>query len=96
MEINSILKKLHIDKTGKYEDQFFIIELEDSDEYSRVYTKLNDNAVNTEYPNFGTNTVNTTIKATHYFEIDDDNKTYNIFLIADFENDNYYLKIGEK
>jgi hypothetical protein len=61
-----------------------------------MYTKLSKKAINTEYPSFGTNTNNNTIKITNYFEIEEDNITYNIFLIADFDNDLYYIKIGER
>lgn len=95
-EINKILKKLDIDTTGIYDNHFYIITLEDSDEYAKMYTKLSENAINTEYPNFGTNTNNTTVKVTNYFELDIDSTTYNLFLIANFEEDKYYLKIAEK
>ena len=59
-----------------------------------MYTKLSRNAINTEYPTFGTNTNNTTVKVTNYFELEEDNILYNLFLIADFNRDKYYLKIG--
>lgn len=95
-DIRSILNKLELKDTGKYQNNFYIITLENSDDYARAYTKLDKNAVNTEYPNFGTNTNNTTVKITNYFELEDDNKTYNIFLIADFYKDEYFIKIGEK
>ena len=61
-----------------------------------MYTKLSDNAINTEFPAFGKNTNNSTVKVTNYFEIEEDGVEYNLFLIADFDNDKYYLKIGEK
>jgi len=96
IDTGAILKKLGLNKKGHYDNQFYIIPLDNSDEYAKVYTLLNKNAVNTEYPNFGTNTNNSVVKITNYFEIDEDNVTYNIFLIADFDNDNYYIKIGEK
>ena len=35
-------------------------------------------------------------KIVNYFEIEEDEITYNIFLFADFKNDKYYVKIGEK
>jgi hypothetical protein len=92
--VKNILTRLDIDKTGKYDNHFYIIDLEDSDEYAKVYSKLNRNAVNTEYPTFGTNTNNSTIKITNYFEIEEDNLKYLLFLIADFDKDAYYLKIG--
>jgi hypothetical protein len=92
--IKNILDRLEIDATGKYDNRFYIIDIEDSDEYAKMYTKLSRNAINTEYPTFGTNTNNTTVKVTNYFELEEDNILYNLFLIADFDRDKYYLKIG--
>lgn len=92
--VKNILARLDIDKTGKYENHFYIIDLEDSDEYAKTYSKLNRNAINTEYPTFGTNSNNSTIKITNYFEVEEDNLKYLLFLIADFDKDTYYLKIG--
>ena len=92
--VKNILTRLDIDKTGKYDNHFYIIDLEDSDEYAKVYSKLNRNAINTEYPTFGINSNNSTIKITNYFEVEEDNLKYLLFLIADFDKDTYYLKIG--
>ena len=92
--INNILSRLGIEKTGKYDNHFYIIPIEDSNEYARMYTKLEKNAINTEYPTFGTNTSNSTVKITNYFELEEDNDKYLLFLIADFDKDEYYLKIG--
>ena len=92
--IQNILNRLEITETGKYDNQFYIIDIENSDEYAKMYTKLSKNAINTEFPTFGTNTNDSTVKVTNYFELDEDNDTYNIFLIADFDKDKYYLKIG--
>lgn len=92
--IKNILARLEIDATGKYDNRFYVIDFEDSDEYARMYTKLSKNAINTEFPTFGTNTNNTTVKVTNYFELEEDNILYNLFLIADFDKDRYYLKIG--
>jgi hypothetical protein len=94
-DIKNILARLEIDSTGTYENKFYIIPIENSDEYAKVYTKLNKNAISTEYPTFGTNTNNATVKITNYFELEEDNNTYLLFLIADFQNDKYYLKIGD-
>lgn len=94
-EIKNILTRLEIDATGRYENHFYIVPIEDSDEYARVYTKLSKNAIDTEYPTFGTNTNDATVKITNYFELEEDNEKYLLFLIADFQNDTYYLKIGD-
>lgn len=94
--IETLLNKLNIEAEGRYDNQFYVINLDNSNEYAKMYTKLSKNAINTEYPSFGTNTNNNTIKITNYFEIEENNITYNIFLIADFNKDLYYVKIGEK
>lgn len=92
--VQNILNRLEIEDTGRYDNHFYIIDLENSDKYAKMYTKLTKNAINTEYPTFGTNTSDSTVKITNYFEIEEDNDTYRIFLIADFDNDKYYLKLG--
>lgn len=94
--MKDMLKTLGLPTTGKYENKFYVIPLEDSDDYARMYTLLSKNAVNTEFPTFEQNTNNSTTKITNYFEFDFDNITYNIFLFANFDEDKYYLKIGEK
>ena len=94
--IKDILVKLDLEATGTYEGSFYVIPLQDSNEYARMYTKLTKNAVNTEYPSFTTNTTMATTKITNYFELDVDDMPYNIFLIADFQNDKYSIRIGEK
>ena len=93
--IQKILDRLELEETGTYDNGFYVITFSDSNEYARAYTKLSKNAINTEFPNFGTNTNDTTVKITNYFELDEDNKTYLLFLIADFDNDTYTLRIGE-
>lgn len=92
--IRNILSRLEIENSGTYDNRFYVINIDNSDEYAKMYTKLSRNAINTEFPTFGTNTNNTTIKVTNYFELEEDSTTYNLFLIADFANDKYYLKIG--
>jgi hypothetical protein len=92
--IKKILSRLEISEDGRYDNRFYIIDIPDSDEYAKMYTKLSKNAINTEFPTFGTNSNNSTVKVTNYFELDEENDTFNIFLIADFDKDKYYLKIG--
>jgi hypothetical protein len=94
--IKTLLARLEIEDRGRYDNQFYVINLENSNEYAKMYTKLSKKAINTEYPTFGTNTNNNTIKITNYFELEEDNITYNIFLIADFDADLYVVKIGER
>ena len=94
--VKKILTRLGIEDTGVYDNSFYVIHLTDSDEYARVYTKLDKNAINTEYPEFTSNSSNSTVKVLNYFEIEESETVYNLFLFADFKNDKYYLKIGEK
>lgn len=91
--IKKILNKLDITETGEYKNHFYIINIEDSDQYAKMYTKLSKKAINTENPGFEVNTNNTTTKITNYFELDLDGNTYMLFLIANFLDDKYYLKI---
>lgn len=91
-----VFDKLQLDKTGYYDNSFYVIDLDNSNEYAKMYTLLSKNAINTEYPNFEVNTNKTTVGTTNYFELTIDNTDYDIFLLADFKNDRYYVKIGEK
>lgn len=91
-----VFDELQLDKTGHYDDGFYVVNLEDSNEYAKMYTLLSKNAINTEYPNFEVNTNKTTVGTTNYFELTVDDIDYDIFLFADFQNDKYYVKIGEK
>lgn len=95
-DIKGILTKLKINKSGRYENHFYVIPLENSDEYAKFYTLLEENAINTEYPNFAVNSSNNTKGVTTYFEVTVDEVIYNLFLIADFVTGEYKLKIGEK
>lgn len=94
--IKNILSRLDIEETGRYENHFYVILLEDSNAYARMYTKLDKNAINTEYPEFTSNSNDATEKIVNYFELEENEITYNIFLFADFKNEKYYVKIGEK
>jgi len=94
--IKNILSKLDIQEKGSYKDHFYVIPLANSNDYARMYTKLDKNAINTEYPEFAKNTNEATTKITNYFEIEDENIIYDIFLFADFNEDKYYVKIAER
>ena len=94
-DITPVLKRLNIKIPGRYEDGFYIIKLKDSDDYASMYSKLDELAVNTEDPSFGKNTNDTTIKITNYFETEIDGVAFDLFLIADFDTDDYQLKIKE-
>lgn len=95
-DITKILRKLEIKDTGYYDNHFYIIDLDNSNDYAKMYTKLDKNAINTGYPSIEKNTNDSTTKIINYFEIDENGITYNLFLFADFIKDKYYLKISEK
>ena len=95
-DIQTILARLHIDKTGHYANHFYIVPLQGSEEYAKVYCLLDNNAINTEYPEITSNDSDNITRIIHYFELEEDTVTYNIFLFADFAEDKYFIKIGEK
>ena len=93
--LDEVLEKLGLESDGHYENKFYIIPIKDSNEYAKVYSLLGKNAIDTEYPAFDTNSNNNATKITNYFEIEHKNKNYLIFLIANFDEDKYYIKIGQ-
>lgn len=94
--ISKLLKRLNVEDTGIYDNRFYVVNLEDSNAYAKMYSNLSKVAINTEFPDFGTNTADSTVKVTNYFEVDEGSDSFNLFLIANFAEDKYYLKIGEK
>ena len=94
--IKAVLKTLGLDDVGTYDNNFYVVPIENSDEYAKVFSRLDKNAENTGYPSFGQNTSGNVVKVANYFELDVENVTYNLFLVADFTEDRYYLRIGEK
>lgn len=94
--IKAVLKTLGLDDIGTYDNNFYVVPIENSDEYARVFSRLDKKAENTGYPSFGQNTSGNVVKVANYFELDVENVTYNLFLVADFTEDRYYLRIGEK
>ena len=93
--VKDVLNKLNITDPGKYDNHFYVINLADSNAYAKMYTNLCNHAENTEDPAFKINTSNTTTGITNYFTVDCNNCTYNVFLIADFDKNAYYVKIDE-
>ena len=65
------------------ENHFYIVTLENSNDYARMYTKLDKNAINTEYPEFTSNSSNSTVKVVNYFEIEESETVYNLFLFEE-------------
>lgn len=94
--LQDILHEIGLPTTGRYINHFYVIDLADSNEYSQVYTLLDTNTLNTEDPTFGKSDTGSVERITNYFEYTFSAITYNIFLIADFKNDRYYMKIGQQ
>ena len=94
--IKELLKKLGIEKTGSYKNNFYEIPLEDSGEYAKMYTQLCKTAMNTEDPSLGLSSSKSLDKITNYFEFVDNDLDYTIFLMANFKTDEYKIKISEK
>lgn len=94
--LSELLNALDIKERGRYDNQYYIIKLQDSNEYAKMYSQLDKLAINTEYPYFEQNTNKSLKKVMNYFEYSLNDADYKLFLIADFENNVYFLKIGEK
>lgn len=95
-DILDLLKKLDIEERGAYEDEFYVIRLRNSDAFGEMYGKLDGEATNLGDPSIGVNTNDTTTDITGYFETDMGDATYELYLMADFANDAYELRIKEK
>lgn len=85
MYMEKFLKELGINQIGHYNSKNnYIIDIEDSEEYGKIYSKLDKSDLLDE--NDDSSTV--TMHNSHIvFESDD----YQFTLIADFENDTYKL-----
>ena len=94
-DITEILDKLGLGKEGVYNDGFYVIDIDNSDDYARYQTRLSKIANDSENPSQELNTDDTLVKWTSYYTMEVNSKTYNLFLIADFDNNTYQLKIGK-
>ena len=70
--------------------------LEESDNMYTQCLNIHTIIYNSKYPEFEKNTNDTTTKVTNYFELELNNYTYDIYLMADFDKDSYYIKISER
>lgn len=87
-KLQALLKSLNITKEGKMSNNKYLITLDNSDEYSRMYTNLDKNG-DTYLDPEGMIMSSSTSLMTY---LTDD---FDITLKADFDNDNYYLIIEE-
>lgn len=94
-DITEILDKLGLGKERTYDNGFYVIDIDNSDDYARYQTRLSKIANDSENPSQELNTNDTLVKWTSYYTIEVNNKTYNLFLIADFDDNTYQLKIGK-
>lgn len=87
--MEEFLKQLGIDKKPvKGSNNVYVIELEDSDEYGKIFSKLDKSDLVDEIPDSSQITYETSFIQ---YEGDD----YLITLIADYEEDNYKITIKE-
>ena len=87
--MNEFLKKLGINKSAtKGGGNVYTVDIENSDEYGRIYSKLDKSDLVDEIPDSSQITYET---ASIQFENDD----YFITLIADFDEDIYKMTIKE-
>ena len=87
--MNELLKQIGIDaEPVKCEDGSYNIDIEDSNEYGRYFSKLDkSDLVEEEQDASSVNFENSSIQFT--------NDNYTLTLLADFENDTYSLNIRE-
>lgn len=90
-----VLERLKLPNIGNYEDNGYLISLENSNEYAKYYTILTDTALNVEYPDLETNTNGNTLKIVNKFEASVAGYDYLILLTADFQEDKYSIYIQE-
>lgn len=85
MYMEKFLKEIGITQVGHYNSKNnYIIDIEDSDEYGKIYSKLDKSDLLDENDDSSSITIN---NSHIVFESDE----YQFTLIADFENDTYKL-----
>jgi len=88
--MKEFLKSIGIENPGHYtDDEEYVIDIEDSNEYSRVFSKLDKS---TKIHEVEDDSVFDLEKNILYFEAED----YDIELSADLDEDKYSLKISKK
>lgn len=90
MTIEQLIKQLNIDKVGSYnKDKSYTIELEDSDDFGKLYTILetNNNIEGSDDENLVTLDDSTLV----YYYNDD----FKLYLNANWNDDTYNLTIEE-
>ena len=89
MSIEELLNKLNMNLTGNQSKNSYIIDIPNSDEYGRIYSKLDKSDIVEEYEE---NQMITEQGSSLMYEVIDED--YIINLIADFDSDRYQLIIN--
>ncbi len=89
MSVEELLNKLNINLTGNQSKNSYIIDIPNSDEYGRIYSKLDKSDIVEEYEE---NQMITEQGSSLMYEVIDED--YIINLIADFDSDRYQLIIN--
>lgn len=89
MSIEELLNKLNINLTGNQSKNSYIIDIPNSDEYGRIYSKLDKSNIVEEYEE---NQMITEQGSSLMYEVIDED--YIINLIADFDSDRYQMIIN--
>lgn len=85
-EVIKLLDDLGLDPTGKFDEHRYVVQLEDSDEYARYYTKL-DEASDFQLID------SSSISAEHLNVLTYSDDVYKLKLSANFDDDYYTLSI---
>lgn len=90
MNIKDLLKELSINNVGTWsENNTYVIDMDDSTEFGRIYSKLEDSDLLELMEN---NTLLTTHNGSIQYNYDDQ---YLLNLISDFDNNVYKLVVSE-
>lgn len=89
MSIEELLNKLNINLTGNQSKNSYIIDIPNSDEYGRIYSKLDKSDIVEEYEE---NQMITEQGSSLMYEVIDED--YIINLIADWDSDRYQMIIN--
>lgn len=87
-EVIKLLDDLGLDPTGDFDEHRYIVQLEDSDEYARYYTKL-DEASDFQLVD------SSSISAEHVNVLTYSDNTYKLKLSANFDDNYYTLSVEE-
>lgn len=94
MTVEELVKSLEIDKTGTYSDKNnYVIDLESSDEWGKMFSLLDsDEELDMQED---TNVLSEDNSSYSWLYESEDDKTFQISLIANFIEDTYKIVIAE-